>query len=269
MKKFPKGVVVAVLLLTAFAAFPRYSWAEVSARDIMEKNFFVSKIRQLTKDVTMTLVNDRGQTRERKITVTSKLQSNGVDSNLLVRFNSPPDIKGTAFLELEHLDGDDDLWIYLPALKKSRRLVAANKKDSFVGSDFSYGDVLPPRVDQYRHSLVRSEIIDGQDCYVIESLPANESILRDSGYNRKLFWIRKDNFHETKVDYYDVGGRLMKTQFVRNIKEVDPANFRWTASYREMVNHQTGHRTIFIAERYSTTTPIPDDLFTARSLERE
>src|SRR5688572_14080302 len=130
---------------------------EPDARTIMERNFFTSRVHALQVESTMLLVNERGQQRERSNTTLVKLQPNGIDSNFLVRFSSPADIKGTGFLQIEHSEGDDDLWIYLPALKKSRRLVANNKKDSFVGSDFSYGDILLPKVDPYRHTLWRSE----------------------------------------------------------------------------------------------------------------
>jgi len=148
----------------------------------------------------MVLINDKGQRRERNSTNVVKLQPNGVDSKFLITFSTPADIKGTGFLQVEHIDGDDDLWIYLPALKKSRRLVANNKKDSFVGSDFSYGDISLPKVDKYRHVLLRSDSVDGADCFVIESTPADETVRSTSGYSRKITWVRKDNFLERKVE---------------------------------------------------------------------
>ena len=243
--------------------------ADLSAHDIMEKNFFVTKTKTLKSDATMVLVNEKEQTRERKTTTISKLQKNGVDSSLLVRFSSPADIKGTGFLQIEHSDGDDDLWIYLPALKKSRRLVANNKKDSFVGSDFSYGDVLLPKVDLYTHTLLRSENIGGQDCYVVESLPKDDTVKRDSGYSKKITWARKDNFLENKVEYYDVSGRLLKTQTVGEHKLIEPDTQRWVAKRREMVNHQTSHKTILTFEAVESGLNLADDLFTTRYIERE
>jgi len=201
------------------------------------------EVSSLQLESTMVLVNDKGQQRERRSTGLIKLQPNGVDSKLLVRFSTPADIKGTSFLQVEHIDGDDDLWIYLPALKKSRRLVANNKKDSFVGSDFSYGDISLPKVDQYRHTLVRSEKVDGFDCYVVESVPASEAVRANSGYSKKLTWVRTDNFVETKVEYYDLAGRLWKTQTVTRHELVEPQKSRWFALQREMTNHQNGHRT--------------------------
>lgn len=245
------------------------SAAELSARDIMEKNFFVTKTKTLKSATIMVLINDKGQERERKSTTVSKLQANGIDSKLLIKFETPADIKGTGFLQIEHADADDDLWIYLPALKKSRRLVANNKKDSFVGSDFSYGDILLPKVDLYRHALLRTEVIDANDCYVIESVPRDDAVKRSSGYSKKHTWVRKDNFLETKVEYYDVFGRLLKTQTTADHKLVERDNGRWIALKRRMVNHQTGHKTNFEFVRIEPGVAVADGLFTTRYIERE
>ena len=257
--------------LTVAGAAPSAAAAapEPSARDIMERNFFVSRIKSLKTDAEMVLINDKGQKRERRNTNLVKLEPNGVDSRLLVKFSWPVDIKGTGFLQVEHIDGEDDLWIYLPALKKSRRLVANNKKDSFVGSDFSYGDISLPKVGQYRHALLRSEVVDQADCHVIESMPANDAVKANSGYSRKITWVRKDNFLETKVDYYDVSGRLLKTQLVRQHRLVEPDTQRWFALNREMTNHQTGHKTVLNFDKVEAGVQLPDEVFTTRYIERE
>lgn len=243
--------------------------AELDAHAIMEKNFFVTKIKALKSANTMLLTNDKGQTRERKTNSVSKLQKNGTDSNLLITFDAPADIKGTGFLQLEHSDGDDDLWIYLPALKKSRRLVANNKKDAFVGSDFSYGDILLPKIELYQHSLLRGEAIEGHDCYVVQSLPKDETTKRNSGYSKKITWVRKDNFLESKVEYYDLSERLLKTQTASDHKLIEPDTQRWIAQRREMLNHQTGHKTVFTFDRTESGVTIADSVFTIRTLERE
>lgn len=240
-----------------------------TARDVMERNFFVSKLRGLTADSVMVLVNDKGQRRERRSVNTVKLQPNGVDSMVLVKFSEPNDIRGTSFLQIEHSDGDDDLWIYLPALKRSRRLVASNKKDSFVGSDFSYGDILLPKVDLYRHTVLRSETVDGHECLVIESVPADETVRSTSGYSKKITWVRADNYLETQVEYYDLGGRLLKTQRVAEHVLMEPETQRWFAQRREMTNHQTGHSTLITFENIAPSAELSDELFTTRYLERE
>lgn len=243
--------------------------ADPDAHSIMEKNFYVAKTKAIKSANTMLLINNKGQTRERKTRSISKLQNNGTDSNLLITFDSPADIKGTGFLQIEHSAGDDDIWIYLPALKKSRRLVANNKKDGFVGSDFSYGDILLPKVDLYQHTLLRSEVIDGHDCYVVQSLPKDDTTKRNSGYSKKITWVRKDNFLETKVEYFDLTERLLKTQTASDHKLIEPDTKRWIAQRREMVNHQTGHKTVFTFDRTESGVAIADSVFTTRTLERE
>ena len=243
--------------------------AQPDARTIMEKNFFVTKVSSLQLESTMTLINDRGQQRERRSIGLVKLQPNGVDSKLVVRFVTPADIKGTSFLQVEHIDGDDDLWIYLPALKKSRRLVANNKKDSFVGSDFSYGDISLPKVDHYRHTLLKTEQVDGSDCYVVESVPATDAVRANSGYSKKVTWVRSDNFVETKVEYYDLAGRLWKTQKVTRHQQVEPAKARWFPLHREMTNHQNGHRTVIAMTKVTPGVVVPDETFTTRYIERD
>ncbi len=261
--------VMLMVLVACGAPFSTLEAADLSARDIAEKNFFVTKLDHLINESTMTLTNDKGQQRVRKTVGYSVLQSNGIDSTIMIRFLFPGDVEGTGYLQIQHHDGDDDMWIYLPALKKVRRLVANNKKDSFVGSDFSYGDILLPVVDTYRHTLVRTEILEDEDCYVIESVPANEHIKKDYGYSKKIAWIRKSNFMEKKVEYFDPNGRPLKTQVVPEVKELDPKKHKWWATRREIVNHQTGHRTTLVFDSLNAEQDIREDFFTTRYLQRE
>lgn len=253
----------------ALAARPAWAVADPGAREIMEKNFFASKIASLKSEATMVLTTAEGQTRERGISSLQKLQGNGIDSKMVMKFNAPADIRGVGFLQIEHSDADDDQWIYLPALKKSRRLVANNKKDSFMGSDFSYGDFARPKVDWYSHRLLRSEAVEGFDCFLIESVPASETILRDHGYSRKLTWVRKDSFLEAQVQYHDLRGELLKTQVVTDHRQLEPATRRWFAMRRQMVNHQTGHKTVLAFANVQAGVSAPDDVFATRTIERE
>lgn len=262
-------VATAAMVMAATMTMTAERGGALDAAAIMERNFLASKVTGVRIEATMVLITDKGQQRERRNTTVIALQPNGVDSKFSVRFSTPADVQGTAFLQVEHSEGDDDLWIYLPALKKSRRLVASNKKDSFVGSDFSYGDVSLPMVSRYRHTMQRTEAIDGVDCQVIESTPIDDTVKTNSGYSRKLTWVRTDNFVEAKVEYYDLAGRLLKTQHVTKPQLVDAKGGRWFPLFREMTNHQTGHRTTLNVLKLETGVPTPDDLFTTRAIERQ
>ncbi|MFC5475898.1 outer membrane lipoprotein-sorting protein [Paraherbaspirillum soli] len=263
MLKHVRSVGAALILLCAGSAVQ----AEPTAQQLMERNFYISKISMLKSQTTMSLIAADGQKRERKMETLSKLQKNGIDSNLIVRFQYPADIKGTGFLEMERADADDDLWIYLPALQKVRRLISNNKKDSFMGSDFSYGEMLPPRVELYQHTLLRSETVENQDCYVIQSIPVSDKVRNDSGYSKKISWLRKDSALEAKVEYYDLEGQLLKVQWLRQPKLVEADKGRWLAQSREMTNVQTGHKTLFSLDVIDTKVSIADNVFSTRTLE--
>jgi hypothetical protein len=155
----------------------------------MEKNFFVTKVSSLQLESTMVLINDKGQER-RGAAPGSSLQPNVIDSKLVVRFDTPADIKGTSFCRWNTSTATTTCGLPLPALKKSRRL-ASNKKDSFVGSDFSYADITLPKVTSIATRLLRTEKVDGADCYVVESVPANDGVRANYGYGRKLTRARR------------------------------------------------------------------------------
>ncbi len=242
---------------------------ELSADKIMENNFFASKVKTLEKNVTLTLADAQGAKRERRLHAISALTPNGIDSRLLVRIVAPADVKGIGFLKHEHVESEDDQWIYLPALHKSRRLVSNNKKDSFMGTDFAYGDVLPPKATLYQNKLIGSETVDGIDCYIIESTAADDKVRREYDYAKKVQWIAKSNFHEVKIDYYDLSGKLLKTQTVKGITLMDKENGRWAATQRDMLNHQTRHRSSFVANSARAGIAIPESTFTLRNLESE
>jgi uncharacterized protein len=236
-------------------------------RDIMERNFHVSRVGDSLTDSTFTLVNRVGQERHRKTVSWTKLLPNGVDNRRIVRFSSPPDVKDTAILLVEHADGDDDIWVYLPALKKVRRLVSSNKKDSFAGTDFTYGDVIGHRVDEWQHTLAGEETLDGQPVYVIESVPATPAVRDVSGYSRRRSWIRKDNFVQIKGEFWDRGGQLLKTATFTDVRLVDQAKQRWQPMRIEASNAQTGHRTVITFENFKANQGVKDEFFTARYLE--
>lgn len=257
------------LLALLMASSCAMATPELSADDIMKNNFFASKVKALEKNVTLTLTDSQGGVRERRIHAISVLTPNGIDSRLLVRIVAPADVKGVGFLKHEHLDGEDDQWIFLPALHKSRRLVSNNKKDSFMGTDFAYGDVLPPKATLYQNKLVGSETVDGIDCFVIESTAADDKVRREYDYAKKVQWIAKSNFHEVKIDYYDLGGKLLKTQSIKGITLMDKDDGRWAASFREMTNHQTRHKSTFVANSAKAGVAVPAATFTLRNLESE
>ncbi len=254
--------------LIAALTLPAVAWA-LTAVEIMDKNFVVGKYADSTSDTTMTLTNKSGQQRVRKTFGTSKLDANGIDNKRMTRFLEPTDVKGTVSLLIEHSDKDDDIWIYLPSVKKVRRLISSNKKDSFVGTDFSYGDVIGHKVKEWNHTLVREEDIDGKPCYVIESTPKDTTVKTNTGYSKRVGWIQKDNFVTVKAIAYDEAGELLKEARYSHWKEVDTAKHKWQAGILEAKNLQTGHSTVITIDQFKVNNGVKDDFFTTRYMEQQ
>lgn len=240
----------------------------LSAEEVMRRNFVATKVTDATMDAIFTLISADGQQRVRHTQSWTKLREDGASNMRLTRFLSPPDVRGTATLTIENPAGDDDIWIYLPALKRVRRLLASNKKDSFVGTDFSYGDVIGFKVEEWRHTLVRQEKVDGVLCHVVNSLPASAAVLETSGYSRRLQWIRADNFVTVQGQYFDAGGRLWKTFAMSDLRIADPSRNRWQPMRLESRDVQSGHATIIQLENFRPNQGLNADKFNPRVLDQ-
>ncbi len=264
----PKAAAVVSLLASLWLAGPARAEGLTDPVEIMKKNFVVNKLKDSESTMTMNLIDQRGTKRERKLISYSKLLPNGSDQERIAKFLSPPDVKGTATLTRENSGGDDDIWVYLPALKKVRRLVASNKRDSFMGSDMSYGDVILPRVEEWTHKLLRTEAVDGVQCYVIESVPNNDDIKKNAGYAKRTGWIRTDNFMTIKGQNDDLAGRPYKEFHAYDLFEADPKLGRWMAKRIAMKNLQSNGMTELHFDEIKVNQGVPDDFFTERYLSR-
>ena len=213
-----------------------------------------------TSELEMTLINKRGSTRERKMKSFGK--DYGDDTKQVMVFLSPADVSGVGYLSWEYEDEakDDDRWLYMPALRKVRRISGSSSNDYFMGSDFTYDDMGDRNVDEDTHTLLREEELDGHLCWVVESIPKDSSDM----YRKKVFWIRKDIDMTIRCEYYDEIG-LMKTLTVSNIREIDGI---WTAHEMFMDNFREKHQTRLTFEKVSHNQGLKDNLFTVTTIER-
>jgi uncharacterized protein len=241
----------------------------LSPMEIMEKNFIATKYQDSVSQTTMTLTNKQGKQRVRKTFGTSKLQANGIDNMRMTRFLEPADVKGTVSLLIEHSEKDDDIWIYLPSTKKVRRLISSNKKDSFVGTDFSYGDIIGHKPKEWTHTLVKEEEVDGKPCYVIESIPKDATIKANTGYSKRINWIQKDAFVTVKGLVYDEAGELLKEYKFSNYKIADAAKNRYQAYLLEARDVQAEHSTEIRIDESKANVGVKDDYFTTRYMEQQ
>jgi hydrophobe/amphiphile efflux-3 (HAE3) family protein len=263
-------ITLIALILFSITTATTQTWAaELSAVEIMKANFIVSKVQDSESDSTFTLTNASGQSRVRKTTGKTKLVTGSTDNMRVVQFNSPADVKGTTTLLIENSKKDDDIWIYLPAMKKVRRLVSSNKKDSFVGTDFSYGDVIGHKVEDWNHKILGEDKVQGRPCYKIESLPASESIKTNSGYSKRVGCIDKENFVGLSGEIFDQSGQLLKKITAENVKVIDEKNKKYQPMKLTAENVQTGHRTEIVFENFKANIGLDGSYFTTRFLEKQ
>ncbi len=210
--------------------------------------------------LTMTLVNKSGRKRVRELESFSK--DYGKDRKSVMVFKKPADVSGTAFLNWEYDDPgrDDDKWLYMPAMKKVRRISGASRNEYFMGSDFTYDDMGDRNVEEDVHTLLGEENIDGRDCWKIESIPVDPEDM----YTRKLLWVYKAADMVIKAEYYDKDG-LIKIYKALEFRMHDGF---WTLFRSEMDNVSRDHKTIMEAASVQYDSGIDDDLFRLATIQR-
>ena len=233
---------------------------ELTAREIIEKVYNRPEGDDQTSNLTMTLENKSGKQRIRKIKQFTK-DMGDVEKSIMF-FQSPADVKNTSFMSWAYdSDKSDDQWIYLPALKKTKRISSDSKSDYFMGSDFTYDDLGDRKLDADSHTLLRSETVDGVDYYVVESVSKDEDYM----YSKAITWIRKDNFIGLQKEFYDEDGDLLKILSITEFKEISGI---LVITNSEMKNVQKDHRTMMVLSDIKVNTGMSDSKFTERMMMR-
>ncbi|VAW79727.1 Outer membrane lipoprotein-sorting protein [hydrothermal vent metagenome] len=214
-----------------------------------------------TASMRMLLRNKQGDESSRDIRVKTLEQENDGDKSLTI-FDSPADVKGTAFLSFTHKSGPDDQWLYLPALKRVKRIASRNKSGPFMGSEFAYEDLSSQEVEKYTYKYLRDESCDGLECFVIERDPVDKY----SGYTRQVIWIDKAEYRPQKIVYYDRKNSLLKTLTFNDYQQF--LDRYWRAHDMFMVNHQTGKSTRLTWRDYKFKTGLTERDFNRNVLKR-
>jgi hypothetical protein len=218
---------------------------------------------------TLTIANKKGESRVRKMAMVSKLFDGGKTEKRLIRFVEPADIKGTAMLTFDNDKKDDDIWLYLPRNHKTRRIVASEKAKNFMGSEFTYADMTPPDVEDFKCKLLPAATVDSAECYVVEMTPMDEDVEDENGFSKRTSYIGKQDYVIRKSVYYDLDGDKWKTLLATKVKEVDKKKKRFRAHKMVMTNLQNGRVSTLIIDKLQLRAEIPDEYFTTRYLERE
>ncbi len=249
--------IIAISLAAGFS--PDVSGQDLSGKQIIEKVYNRPTGDDQTSELAMTLINKSGAQRVRKIKQFT-MDLGAVEKSIMF-FLSPADVKNTSFMSWTYdSDQGDDQWIYLPALKKTKRISSDSKSDYFMGSDFTYDDLGDRKLEDDTHKFLREETLDGKECYVVESVSKDEDYM----YSKTLVWVDKSNFIGVKKEFYDEDEDLLK---VLAIKEIEEISGIWVIKNSEMENVQKNHRTTIVLSN-QINTGISESKFTERMMMR-
>lgn len=215
----------------------------------------------MTAELEMILRNRHGEESRRSLRNSTLEQEDDGDKGLVV-FDAPADIDGTALLTFSHKTGDDDQWLYLPALARVKRISSSNKSGPFVGSEFAYEDISSQEVEEYSYRYLRDEDLEGKAAFVIERYPVDKR----SGYTRQVVWIDQAEYRTLKIDFFDRKDELLKTLELSGYERFLEAY--WRPAQMQMVNHQTGKSTDLLWTNYQFQTGLEESDFNRASLAR-
>jgi len=254
---------VLFLLVAVLVSLPALASAqtEPTALEVMQKVYNRPTGNDMKATLTMTLINSNGDERVREIK--QYIKDFGDVEKKIMFFVRPADVRNTSFMNWSYDDPnrDDDQWIYLPALKRVKRISSDSKGDYFMGSDFTYDDLGDRKPEEDTHKILREETLNGEHCYVIESIPKDEDYM----YSRTVTWIVKDKWIGLKKEFYDEDGDYLKTL---EIKKYEKIKGYWIITETEMHNVQKNHTTRMTLSDVVIDSGIKDNMFTERMMKR-
>ena len=240
--------------------------AQLTGKQVMEEK---KKNHDVDSEVTvntMLLVDSNGNQEQRTIKTYFK-DMGDEETRMLVVFDEPASVRGTAMLTWNHKERGNDQWLYLPSQKKLQRIAEGSKKNYFMGTDLTYEDMEKEDIDDYNYTMLDPETLDGQECYVIEAVPIDKEKLRNSGYSKRKLWVRKDIFYTVKAEFYDHRDRHLKT--MTNIEMENIEGTIWRTKKAMVDNLNRKHKTLTVINSEEINVKLDDSIFTERFILSE
>ncbi|EGA69494.1 hypothetical protein VISI1226_18316 [Vibrio sinaloensis DSM 21326] len=262
MKKLQNSMLKTIAFTALLALSGQvYATAELGLEIATERKARDLGWRDSVATMEMVLKNAQGESSTRAMRLKSFEMANDGDKGLTI-FDQPRDVKGTAFLNHSHTTQADDQWLYLPALKRVKRISSRNKSGPFMGSEFAYEDLSSFELEKYTFNYLKDEQVNGDDSYVLEQIPTD----KNSGYTKQLVWLDKAHYRPLKIEFYDRKGSLLKTLTFADYKQY--LNQYWRSHTMAMVNHQTGKSTLLKTSELAFKTGLKEKDFEKNVLKR-
>jgi outer membrane lipoprotein-sorting protein len=256
--------IIAIALLLSLAAAAE----ELTAREIMDRVDARDDGDNVTQDMEMVLIDKNGNQRVRKLR--SFGRDVGEDEQSIMFFLTPADVEDTGFLSYDYDDpeADDDQWLYLPALSRTKRIAQGDKSGSFMGSDFSYADMTDRPLDDYEFELLGETEVDGHPVWQVQGIPITEREKKETGYTKQVSYVRKDNYVVVRGVSWVKKGKRLKYLDVKKLELIDGI---WVPTEMHMSTRKgkrTLHKTVLTAENVRFNQELDEDLFSQRTLEK-
>ena len=261
----PRIVSVALSLALVFSGAPTYA---LTAFEIMQRVDERDDGDNMTARQEMILIDKNNNRRVREMALYA--QDDGRDTRRLMFFLAPPGVKNTGFLSYDYDSGDkdDDQWLYLPALRKIKRIASSDKSAAFMGSDFSYADMTRRIISEWKFKILKETEVRGKPAWLIEALPASDVIRKRYGYEKSVVFVRQDLFMVVRAVHWMSEGGKLKYVDMKKIEKIDGI---WTVTEIDAKTskaRKTLHRTILRFHDVKYNQPVNPDLFTVRRLEK-
>lgn len=229
-----------------------------SGDEIAKKMESVRTPKDMKSNSTLILTNAKGKTQNKTI------RSLSADDNKkqIIWFLAPARDKGVAFLKLENESGDDEMKLWLPAFKKIRRIKSSQKGDSFMGSDMSYEDMTSRNIDEYSYSLDGEDVLDGNKCWKLVSIPKPEA---ESTYSKIISWVDQNLYISHKEEFYNLNGNLFKVK-TTIYDEIEKYHIPIEIYMENVIKN---HNTRLKLENIEVDNDLKNDIFVEKNLKRK
>ncbi len=241
--------------------------AEENALHLMQSSYQSTRFANARFAATLSLSKASGSSQQRSLTGVAKIVNQGAQARLL-RFSSPADMAGVTTLTIERGASADDLWIYLPAMRRVRRLVTANRADPWVGSDFSFGDILGHKVTDWQHSLSGSERLPDGDAWRVDSKPSSATVARETGYGWRRNWIRKSDFALLRCDFFAASNDVLKSAVFSDFRVLDARAGKVQPMVMAVHNARRSSTSVLRFSRFDVDQVVPNSELSPEALAR-
>ena len=254
-----RKLTVSVLLIPLFQVLAQ----QPDASMIMSKSRDLSLTGTMSANINLSITEKNGATRLRTISMTTKSYPDGLEKRF-IKFIEPADVRGTAMLVIDNKNIADEMWIYLPALKKTRRIVSSEKGKSFMSSEFSNADMSSPTLSDFVNKHIGESGADNQ--WIIESKPVNEEKADEYGFSKKISYISMDKYQILKMEFYNFDNELFKIIEIKSIYALLDGKF----IIKDMIanNVLTNRKSEIIMSNISEGVKVDDSVFSLQNLER-